>query len=55
MVLFDSGGAHDVISDSLVNRARLETHPVTPIRISGFAPGMDSAMDKECRDVRVNV
>ena len=55
VVLFDTGSAHDGISDSLARRARLELHPVPPLRVSGFSPGMETSVDKECHDVRVNV
>ena len=55
VVLFDSGSAQDIVSDSLVKRARLETQSRTPIPVSGFAPGMDSSITEECPDVRVQI
>ena len=55
VVLFDPGSVHDLINQSLVDRARLLAQAITPIRVTGFSPGMDSYITEECQDVALTI
>ena len=55
VILLDTGSAYDVISDSLVKTTTLPTQVISPIRVSGFAQGMNSQLTRECPSVPFNV